>query len=280
MTLTDKTNSEQATLWNGVGGCSWADEQPLLDQLLAPFEELLVREVAALSPRRVLDVGCGAGATTLAVAHLLAEGGHATGIDISTPLVELARRRAERDGVPATFLHGDAQEHAFDDASFDMVISRFGIMFFAEPVRAFANLRRAAADGAALRCLAWRSAAENPFMTAAERAAAPLVPDLAPRQPQGPGQFAFADAGHVARILAASGWGAIDIQPLDVPCTMPERDLLRYVTRLGPLGRALPAMAESTRGQVMATVRAAFEPYVDGEVVRVMAACWLIAARA
>lgn len=116
-------------------------------------------------------------------------------------------------------------------------------------------------------------------MTTAERAAAPLLPNLPPRVPDEPGQFGFANAGRVRRILEASGWTGIEIRPIDVVCTFPERELTRYATRFGVLGRILPEVDEGTRARVMETVRAAFEPYVHGAEVRYDAACWMIAAR-
>jgi hypothetical protein len=160
-----------------------------------------------------------------------------------------------------------------------MIISRFGVMFFDDPVRAFTNLRRASEDNAELRFIAWRSASENPFMTAAERAAAPLLPNLSPRRPDAPGQFAFADPRRVSRILEESGWAEIDLQPIDVACTLPEKELVRYLTRLGPLGLILHEADDRTRTQVIETVRAAFEPYVQGAEVRFTAACWVVGAR-
>jgi SAM-dependent methyltransferase len=283
MDSTPPSNSEQAALWNGLAGHAWVDEQALLDRILQPFQDVLLAEVAAASARRVLDVGCGTGSTTLAVARLLGDEGRCTGVDISAPMVDLARLRTAREGVPATFLCADAQVHAFDPRSFDMMISRFGVMFFDDPVRAFANLRRAAAEGAALRFVAWRSAAENPFMTTAERAAAPLLPDIPPRRPDAsdaPGQFAFADERRVARLLEESGWTDVDIRPIDVVCTLPEKELLRYLTRLGPLGLVFQEIDERRRAKVLETVRAAFEPYVHGDLVRNTAACWLASARA
>src|SRR5919109_4996759 len=143
-----------------------------------------------------------------------------------------------------------------------MIAARFGVMFFDDFVRAFANLRRAATDNAELRFVAWRSAAENPFMTTAERAAAQLLPNIPVRQPDAPGQFAFADRRRVYRILKESGWAEIEIQPIDVSCTFPEKELVGYLTRFGPLGRILPDVDEQTRTQVVETVRAAFDPYV------------------
>ena len=280
MDTSEQSNSEQAALWNGSSGRVWVEEQELLDQMLAPFEDLLVAEVAATAARRVLDVGCGAGATTLAVARRLGERGRCTGVDISSPLIDAARARAEREGVAADFIRADAQEHAFAPAGFDLLISRFGVMFFDDPVQAFANLRRAAAAAAAMRFVVWRSAAENPFMTTAERAVEPLRLNLPPRRPDAPGPFALADRERVTRILAESGWGAIDIRPIDVPCSLPERDLVRYVTRLGPLGGVFPGLDEAMRARVIAAVRPAFEPYVHGDRVRVTAACWMMAAAA
>src|SRR5262249_8510249 len=140
------------------------------------------------------------------------------------------------------------------------------------------NLRRAARGGAALRCLAWRGAAENPFMTTAERAAASLLPDLPARGPDGPGQFAFADRDRVARILADSGWSRIHIRPIDIECTFPEKELTRYVTWIGPVGRVLQQADDATRRKVVDAVRAAFDPYVHGSEVRYTAACWMVAA--
>lgn len=276
----DRQESEQARLWNGTAGQAWVEEQALLDGVLAPFQDLLADAVRAARPRQVLDVGCGTGSTTVAVARLLGEGGRCTGVDVSEPMIAAARARAERERAPARFVRADAQACAFEAGSFDMIISRFGVMFFADPVEAFANLGRAARDGAGLRFVAWRSPAENPFMTTAERAAAPLLPDLPPREPDAPGPFAFADAGRVARILAESGWTDIDIQPIDVPCTLTEKDLGRYLSRFGLVGQALAEADEPTRTRVLHAVRAAFDPFVHGDAVRYTAACWMVAARA
>lgn len=271
----------QAALWNGPAGRAWVDAQVSLDRLFAPLERLLVDEALAAHARRVLDVGCGTGATTLAIARSMGEGGACTGADISEPMIAVARARAGREGAPASFVCGDAQRHAFERASFDMIVSRFGVMFFDSPVQAFSNLLNAAEGGAKLRAIAWRGAVENPFMTTAERAAAPLLPNLPVRKPGAPGQFAFADRDRVASILDESGWAGIDIRPIDVECTLPESDLMGYITRLGPVGLVLQDETdERRRAQVVEAVRAAFEPYVRGSEVRFTAACWMIGAEA
>ncbi|GAB3352797.1 class I SAM-dependent methyltransferase [Lysobacter tyrosinilyticus] len=270
---------EQGNLWNGPAGHAWVDRQELLDLLFTPFEQRLVEAVSAASAKRVLDVGCGTGSTTLAIARKLGARGHCTGVDISEPMIAMARNRAEHEGSTATFTCDDAQTHAFAPAAFDMIVSRFGVMFFDDSVRAFANLRQAASEGAELRCIVWRSAAENPFMTTAERAAAPLLPNLPARQPGGPGQFAFADRDRVCGLLDEAGWAQIDVQPIDVICSFPESQLVSYVSRLGPVGLTLQQTDEPLRTRVIETVRAAFEPFVIGSEVRLTAACWMVAAR-
>ena len=165
MDVARQIDDEQTKLWNGPAGRAWIDAQECLDQMFKPLEDLLVE--AAFSggsvPRgRVLDVGCGTGSTTLAVARLLGANGCCVGIDISDPLVAAARARAERESTPACFIHANAQNHVFEPASFDMIFSRFGVMFFDDFVQAFANLKRAAKEAAELTFVAWRSPAENP----------------------------------------------------------------------------------------------------------------------
>ena len=279
MDVTRQTSDEQTALWNGRAGCAWVEAQDVLDQMFKPMEDLLVAAVSAGSGGRVLDVGCGTGGTTTAVARRLGAKGRCVGIDISEPMIAAARVRAEREGAPASFIHADAQSYAFEPASFDMIISRLGVMFFDDPVRAFANLRRAAREDAELRFIAWRGASDNPFMTTAERAAAPLLPNLPARRPDAPGQFGFADRHRVSAILERSGWTAIDIRPIEVVCTLPEKELVGYLTRFGPVGLVLQDADDRTRAQVIDTVRAAFDPYVQGTEVRFTGACWMVGAR-
>jgi SAM-dependent methyltransferase len=280
MNVNHETVVDQTTLWNGPSGHIWVEAQEALDKMFQPFEDLLVDAVAAKSPGAVLDVGCGTGSTTLAVARRLGTEHRCIGIDISQPMIAAARGRAEHEHSPARFICADAQVHAFDRGTFGAIMSRFGVMFFDDSVRAFANLRHAASDNAEIRFVAWRSAAETSFMTTAERAAAPLLPNLQARRPDGPGQFAFADAERVQRILAESGWTEIDISPIDVGCTVPQNELAGFALRLGPLGRILQDTDDRTRAGVAETVRAAFASYVHGDDVRFTASCWMVTARA
>lgn len=275
-----EANEAQARLWNARAGEIWAEQQEMLDRLLGPFERTLVGAVAQFGANDVLDVGCGAGATTLAAAWHLGKQGRCTGVDISVPLIGVARRRAEEAGLgTCRFIAADAQTYAFEPAAFDAIISRFGVMFFVDPVAAFVNLRRTARPDAGLAFVTWRGAEENPFMTAAERAAAPLLPELPARDPDGPGQFAFADAERVRGILAAAGWRDVDIQPLDVVCTLSGEDLDAYAARMGPVGALLADLDEDRRDRIVAVVRQAFEAWVTAGVAQITAACWLVRAR-
>jgi SAM-dependent methyltransferase len=280
MQVTNPPNAEQVKHWSGVGADGWIELKAVIDKSFVPFTDLLLADCSSGSVSRVLDIGCGTGDTTLAAARRLGPKAECLGIDISEPMIEVARAQAEKAGLSARFLCADAQTHSFAPAVFDWVVSRFGVLFFDDPVRAFTNLRRAARDSAQLRFVAWRSPAENPFMTTAERAVAPLLPPVPPRPPDAPGQFSFASRERVSGILERSGWTDIQTRPIDVECAMPETELVRYFTKLGPLSRVLPEMEAGLRGRVIETVRAAFTSFVHGGEVRFVAACWMVSAAA
>jgi len=270
----------QAALWNGPAADGWVQAQPLLDALFAPFSERLVQVARTRSARSVIDVGCGTGATTLALAEALCNGARCVGVDVSAPMIAAARARALASTSAARFVCADAARHAFAPGAADLIVSRFGVMFFERPIDAFAHLRAALRSGGALHAIAWRGSDENAFMTTAERAAAPLLPDLPARRPGAPGQFAFADPAFVREALARSGWQDVDIHPLDIECALPAAELERYFTLLGPVGVALQQVDADTRARVIDVLHEAFRPYKDGGMVRFTAACWEISARA
>jgi SAM-dependent methyltransferase len=281
MTAKHPANRQQAEAWNSASGPVWVEMQAILDRMLAPFETLLTDAAFPGPGRQVLDIGCGAGATTLAMARRLGAEGLALGVDISEPLVAAARGRAEAEGLrSAAFVLADAQTYDFDPGAFDAAVSRFGVMFFDDPEAAFANIRRALVPGGRLAFVAWRSPAENPFMTTAARAVAPFVPPAPPPAPDAPGQFGFADGARVARILAAAGWRDIVVQPIDVPTEMPEVDLKAYVTRMGPAGAALREADPATRARAQGALEDAFRSFVSGGAARFICACWQVTARA
>lgn len=271
-------SSEMSALWSGTGGNAWVDLAPVLDQMFLGFETMLADEAAARGAERVLDVGCGTGATTMAIARRLGAGGRCTGVDISAPMIGAAVARPA-DGFPAPeFIVADAAEYPFEAGEYDLLTSRFGVMFFADPVAAFANLRGAIRSGGGMRFFCWRGPQDNPFMVAGTRATRHLLPAMPERRPDAPGQFAFADGGRVAEILAAAGWEGIEVEAIDVPCAFPESGLLPYMTRLGQVGQALGHADERTRAAVLDALRAAYRPFVDGEEVRFTAGCWSVRA--
>jgi SAM-dependent methyltransferase len=269
---------DQAALWNGEMGQTWVEMASVTDQLFEPLTAPLL-EAAGAGASALLDVGCGAGFTTLALARELGPGARPVGADISGPLLLAARERANAAGVPIDFVFGDAQTFDFDPASFDLIVSRLGVMFFADPVAAFANLRAAATDKARLRFVCWRDPSENPFMTLTARATKGLL-DLPARIPNTPGPYGLADAERTRGILADAGWSEVEVRPYDATCAMPAGELMTFLTRIGPLREALAEADDERREAVLEAVRTAAEPYIEGDRASFEAALWIVDATA
>jgi SAM-dependent methyltransferase len=280
MSETAPENAEQAEQWNGPGARSWIQAQTLLDQTFLNFEKMLVEAVKAAGANTVLDIGCGTGATTRAIARQLGPEGRALGLDISAPMIARATELAKAEGSTARFTAGDAQTQAFEPGSFDMITSRFGVMFFSDPVAAFSNLRGALRPDGQLAMVSWRSTAENPFMTVAERAAAPLLPDLPPRRSGSTGQFAFADQTRIQGILDDSGWRGGRNEAIDVTCTFPADALDTYLSLMGPVGQMLAQQDDDQKRRVVDAIRTSFETYLVGSNIAFTAACWMTRATA
>ncbi len=277
--MSTRADRDMAAYWDRAGQV-WVEHQALLDRLMAPIAEAVIQAAGLVNGDAVLDVGCGAGATTLAAAWRTGPSGRAVGVDISGALVELARRRAGEDGVEGVeFLLADAQTEAFDP-TFDAIVSRFGVMFFPDPVAAFSNLRRALKPGGRLTFAAWRAPEDNPLALVPLRAAAPFLAEPPRFEADAPGRFAFADRERVAAILSASGWREVEIAPLDVASPASFEELMTMSLRVGPLNPILRAADEAVRSKVEAAVAEALAPLV-GEGGGVMkSACWLVTAKA
>ncbi len=273
--------NDQRVYWNQTSGDAWVDLQPLLDRLYEGIGKAVVDHAFPGEGKRALDIGCGAGATTLAMARRLGPRGAAVGVDLSKPLLELARSRAAREGLAsARFQEGDAQIADLGEEPFDALVSRFGVMFFSDFDAAFTHLRAAARPGAQLAFACWRSAADNAAVLAPVAAALRLLPPVPPSDPDAPGRFAFARAERVKGILERSGWHRIAIEPLDVtePATVDE--IVTMSTRLGTLGPLLPAQEPALRQAVDRAMRDLLEPLAEDGRVEVPSACWLVTARA
>ena len=182
-----------------------------------PDEVAQVLEGLDLSGKTVLDIGCGCGHTSLSLAHRVGAQGAITGIDTSAPMLSLARTPAEHRAEPGAaieFVEADAQTHAIQRDSFDAVFSRFGVMFFEDPVAAFSNIRTALRPNGRLGFCCWQPRAVNPFMTVPAQAALELLPPPPEMPPRAPGPFAFAEPDYIHSILSRSGFSDISITPL------------------------------------------------------------------
>ena len=277
--MADAPNADQVAYWNDTAGQTWADLQAPMDRQL---ESLGRRALAALAPKpgeRVLDIGCGSGATTLMLAEAVAPGGEAVGVDISRPMLDVARRRsAGMTGV--RFHEADAQSEPFAAAGFDAVFSRFGVMFFEDPAAAFANIHRALKPGGRLAFVCWRAPFENQFMMLPVMAAAQHLPPQEPPDPTAPGPFAFADPERVRGILTASGFNDIDIVAYDEKIGGGDLETsLDLSLRIGPLGRALRENPDR-REAAVAAVREALAAHAGPDGVKLAAAAWIVTARA
>lgn len=273
----DAGNAQQVAYWNDAAGPTWAELSGPLDRQLAPLGRRAMAELDLGPGQRVLDVGCGAGETTL---ELAATGAHAVGVDISRPLLEVARARSGGRGE-IRFFEADAQTYPFEPASFDAVFSRFGVMFFADPAAAFANIRRAMKPGGRLAFVCWRAPAENPIMSLPMMAALPHVgAPPSPPEPGAPGPFAFADPQRVRGILSTAGFADVAVTPHDEPIGSGDRETtLGLALRIGPLG-ALLRENPDRRDAVVGAVRAALAPYDGPDGVKLDSATWIVTARA
>ncbi len=279
-------NAQQIEYWNEGSGARWVAMNEVIDAQIAPLGEAGIEAAAVAEGERVLDVGCGCGQTSLQLAERVGRHGEVLGIDISAVMLERAVQRAAQTGLAnVRFRNADAQTERFSER-FDLLFSRFGVMFFASPVEAFANLLAALRPGGRLTCVTWRPLAENPWMGLPLEAAARHLParDEAP-DPTAPGPFAFADSARVESILEEAGFvGASHerlTQTLRVGGGQTFDQTVSFVAQLGPLGAALRESEEDVRERVLQAVREALEPYRSGGDggVRMQAGAWIVRAR-
>lgn len=269
-------NEDQIKFWNEKAGQNWTALQARMDANMAAMGDAIVAFAQAGPGMAVLDVGCGTGATSLAIAAIGAE---VTGVDISKPMLALAQERAAKARLSISFVEADASSHAFTP-QFDLIVSRFGVMFFDAPVAAFANMRKALKPGGRIAFICWRTPAENLWAAAPLMAAKPFLPEQPPTDPLAPGPFAFADPRRIEDILSQSGFSAIRIEKYDGAMTL-GTDLAATATQtlqIGPLSRAA---GDAARARIVEAVQGALVKFVrlDGEIAP-PAACWLVAAKA
>jgi len=262
-------NAGQAEYWNAA--CHWVDEQIEHDEMLEPLGRLAMDALAPASGERVLDVGCGTGTTTFALAEAVGPDGEAVGADISVPMLERARSRV---GPPnASFLEADAQTHPFSVASFDGAFSRFGVMFFADPAAAFANIASALRPEGRLAFVCWQGAEEQEWVRVPLRAVG-----VVPEAPDGPSPFALADAGRLTKLLDEAGFVRVDIAPAERTVLVGGHGDIENGLRFLTSSRIGRQIAEERGAEAMARVREALEGFVTARGVEMRAAVWVVTA--
>ncbi len=280
-------NRQQAELWNGEGGHRWRLNQERMDLLLQPFLDAALEAAALCDGEAVLDVGSGCGASTLAIAEMVGPNGRAVGVDVSLPMLDRARSRAAATASTARFIHADAAAFDFPAGGFDVLFSRFGVMFFGDPQAAFGNLRKAMKPHGRAVFVCWRSPHENDWLRLPREVAARLLPPLPPEAPFAPGAFAFADPEHVGAILAASGWSGTRFVRCDRGIRLgeglhddPVENALADALRVSPLTQRLEEQSPDVRDRVLDGLRDALRQHVEADGVVLSAAVWIVTATA
>jgi len=276
-------NADQIAYWNGPGGQHWADRQANQDIVLAPVSEVLIDRARATAGEHIVDVGCGCGATAIALAPKVGPSGHVMGVDISGPMLARARQLAPADAA-IDFVLADATVYPFEPASCDLLVSRFGVMFFADPALSFANLRKALRRSGRLAFACWREPRENPFFMAPLQAVYKHAPRLPQVGPDDPGPFSFASEQRVHRVLGAAGFTGIAMEPcnlaLDIAVGRGLDMAVQAALEIGPSARALAEQSPEVRTAATNSIREALAPYAKGQAVPLPASIWIVTAKA
>jgi SAM-dependent methyltransferase len=276
-------NADQIAYWNGPGGQHWVDRQRTQDVVLAPISEVLIARANVKAGERIVDVGCGCGATSLALAEKVGPTGFILGVDISAAMLNRARQVAPA-GLPVRFALADATVYAFERHTFDLLVSRFGVMFFAEPAVSFANLHRTLRRSGRLAFACWREPRENPYFMVPLQAAYKHAPRLPQLGPEDPGPFSFASPDRVRRILGDGGFHDITIEPcdlsLDVSAGGGLEAAVQSTLEIGPAARALAEQSPAVITAATNSISEALEPFVRDRTVCLPAAIWIVTANA
>lgn len=278
--MTGDANRDQYNAWNGENGQRWVADADRRDSALAPIGDLLIDNSNIHAGDRILDIGCGCGATTLAAATRVGTHGHVVGLDLSEPMLSIAEHRALQAATTnVAFVHGDAQTHQLEQV-FDHVISRFGTMFFDDPIAAFTNIARDLAPDGRVRIVTWQPLEANEWLTVPGAALLPYAsaPDLGQA---GPGMFAQSDPETIRPVFRQAGLGDTTVTPHTLALTFGStvEEAVGYLADAGP-GRALLDTVPPDRlDEALASVRETLADHVTLEGVQLDAAVWIIEAR-
>jgi len=279
-------NADEIRYWNSLATATWVTLQDRIDTLFSSLTDVAVGQAAPLPGERALDIGCGCGATVLKLADSVGPEGRVLGVDVSEPMVSRARARLEEnEHRNAAVTLGDASSYLFESGSFDLAFSRFGVMFFSNPVEAFANIRRALRPKGRLVFACFRAREENPWVTIPFAAAKHLLPPVKQPGPEDPGQFAFADQARVRRILEGAGFRELKFTPHDPVMRLGRnaREAAEFSSQIGPTTRALADAPEDRKRVLQQAVREAVEQefarHERPDGVTLKAAIWIVSAR-
>ena len=257
-------------------GTAWVSVEDYIDRMLEPLSAVAIDAVNAKAGDRIIDVGCGGGSTSLTLG---ASGADVWGVDISTVMIERAKEKDNSAGNVA-FSVSDAANQEYT-ADHTVVFSRFGVMFFSDPVQAFTNIRTALVPGGRLVFLCWQLPAANPWLSIAGAALQPFQPDDAPApDPEAPGPFRFGVPEYTREVLGSAGFNNIDMQPVvkDIHLGDTIDELMRFQSNIGPLSGLLETLDESRHEEAIAAVRDAFAAKADSNGINLEAAAWLVTA--
>lgn len=268
-------NQEQREYWNGQAGAQWVQDQAYLDALLEPLSQQALQAASAEPGDNVLDVGCGCGTTSQLLAHRAAS---VTGIDLSAPMINHARHRS-RKLSNLDFVVTDASRWR-GNAPFDLAFSRFGVMFFEDPVAAFSNLRLNLKDSGRLCFVCWRRPQDNPWMSIPAAAAASFLPEAQPDT--GPDPFAFADTAFVTSILTEAGFQHPEFKLVEADLNLGAdiEAAIGFLSRIGPLARVIKELDEPQQMAALDAVRQALGPSVTARGVLLNGSTWVVQAAA
>ena len=275
-------NAGQVAFWNGPVADRWTAFQEAQDITLGPLGERAMAAAELAPGHRVLDVGCGCGGSTLEIARRVGPTGDALGIDVSDLMLARARERAAAKPTPcARFENADAASHTFDPGGFDRVYSRLGVMFFADPVGAFENLRSAMRPRGRLAFVCWQNVKFNPWALIPIVAAGKYLPPMPRLGPDDPGPFSFKEPDRIRRILTQAGFGEPEIEQCDVDMNVGS-DLdaaVVHAQELGPASLVIAEAPEDIRRRIAADLRDALAAHLTPAGVVIAGATWIVTAR-
>lgn len=279
----DASNEDQVKFWSGPTGQMWVTADDENERHLGPFGDVALQVAAARTGEKVLDVGCGCGASTLQLGRSVAETGEVTGIDVSGVMLQRAIERArEAKLANVSFRRLDAQTANLGGESYHLVFSRFGVMFFADPVAAFVNIRSGLRPDGRMVFVCWQVPKVNLWMSLPNRAALNFFGLAAPPH-DAPGPFSMADPIRVRTVLSTAGFSDINVDGVTFPIRLAVGlGIDRWVherLQMGLVGDQYRAADDSTQNQVRHEVAATVRPYEVDDGLEMDAAAWIVSAR-